>query len=76
MSRLEELKREFGNAIKEGNGVRLGNVASKLRNGYMFTHNKLIQLAMQSGLDAADYDELVRVWDDSDNDGIGTIKEY
>jgi hypothetical protein len=66
MKPIQELKQEFSLAIQARDGVRLGNVAHKLRCNYRYTHKKLIIMAMESGLDQAEFDELIRQWDDSD----------
>ena len=49
----------------ERDGIALGNICHKLRCRYGMKFNSLQQL---SGLPPAEFDELVRQWDDADLD--------
>ena len=68
METLKELKQEFSFAALARDGVRLGNAAHKLGCNYGNRYKHMIHLAAENGLDPAEYDELVRLWDDADDD--------
>jgi len=44
----------------------MGNAAHKLRSRYGMNYLGLAKLALQNGLDMADYDELISLWDEDD----------
>jgi len=66
ISDLDKLKLEFEQACRARNGIEMGNAAHKLRCRYGMNYLGLAKLALQNGLDMADYDELISLWDEDD----------
>ena len=66
MKNIKQLKEDFEYACRKRDGIAMGNAAQILRCTIGMNYWDLAKLALQNGLDVADYDELISHWDEED----------
>ena len=66
MKNIKQLKEDFEYACLKRDGIAMGNAAQILRGTIGMNYWDLAKLAFQNGLDVADYDELISLWDEED----------